>query len=119
MKIPANKPFPEKYRALYDECFRDEKPLFIITGDLTFNRTYGESALCFTKTAVYAFDESFDGRMKKVEYSTLGKAKVKRMYGNATFDLYDRDGKRQVVMRLSFAAANVADLGADFINGII
>ncbi len=119
MKIPANKPFPRKYQSLYDECFKEEKPLFIITGDLTFKRTYGESALCFTKTAVYAFDESFEGNLKIVEYSTLEKAKVKRMYGNATFDLYPKEGKRQVIMRLSFAAANVADSGADFINGII
>ncbi len=119
VKILANKPFPEKYRKYYDEVFKDEKPLFIITGDLAFDRTYGESALCFTKTHVYAFDETFEGGYIAIGYGTLSKAKVKRMYGNGTFDVYDEKGKRRVLMRLSFAAANVADAGADFINGII
>lgn len=119
MKILANKPFPEKYRKLYDEVFKEESPVFIITGDLTFDKTYGESALCFTKTDVVAFDESFEDGYKKIAYSELEKAKVKRMYGNATFDAYPKNGKRIVLMRLSFAAANIADAGADFINGII
>ncbi len=119
MKILANKPFPEKYRKKYDEVFRFEQPLFIITGDLTFRKTYGESALCFTKTDVWAFDDSFEDGCKKIAYSDIEKAKVKRMYGNATFDIYPKEGKRIVLMRLSFAAANIADAGADFINGII
>lgn len=119
MKILTNKAFPEKYQKQYDEIFKDEKPLFIITGDMTFDRKYGESALCFTKTRVVAFDESFESSVMSVDYSTLKKAKVKRMYGNATFDLYPNEGKRVVIMRLSFAAANIADAGADFINGII
>lgn len=119
MKILTNKPFPEKFQDKYDEIFRDEKPVFMIAGDMTFEKTYGDSALCFTKTAIYAFDESFDGGYIKIAYDTLEKAKVKRMYGNATFDLYPKNGKRIVAMRLSFAAANIADAGADFINGII
>ena len=102
MKILSNKPFPEKYRKEYDEIFKDEKPLFIITGDLTFERRYGESAICFTKDSVYAFDESFPGNVRRVSYDSLEKAKVKRMYGNATFDLYPKEGKRIVLMRLSF-----------------
>lgn len=119
MKILTNKAFPQKYQKQYDELFQDEKPLFIITGDMTFDRKYGESALCFTKTRIIAFDETFENSVMAVEYSTLKKAKVKRMYGNATFDLYPNEGKRMVMMRLSFAAANIADAGADFINGII
>lgn len=119
MKILANKPFPEKFRQKYDEIFKDESPLFIITGDLTFEKTYGDSALCFTKTTVWAFDDSFEGGCKSIDYSLIKKARVKRMYGNATFDVYKKDGKREILMRLSFAAANIADAGADFINGII
>lgn len=119
MKILANKPFPEKFQQKYNEIFKDEEPMFIITGDLTKNRTYGESALCFTKTKVLAFDDSFENSVKEINYCDLKKAKVKRMYGNATFDVFSEDGKREVLMRLSFAAANIADAGADFINGII
>lgn len=119
MKILANKPFPEKFQQKYNEIFKDEEPMFIITGDLTKNRTYGESALCFTKTKVLAFDDSFEDGVKEIDYCDLKKAKVKRMYGNATFDVFSKDGKREVLMRLSFAAANIADAGADFINGII
>lgn len=119
MKILANKPFPEKFQQKYNEIFKDEEPMFIITGDLTKNRTYGESALCFTKAKVLAFDDSFEYGVKEIDYCDLKKAKVKRMYGNATFDVFSKDGKREVLMRLSFAAANIADAGADFINGII
>lgn len=119
MKILSNKAFPDVFQKQYDEFFREEKPVFIITGDMTFEKKYGESALCFTKTHVYAFDKSFTDGCKIISYDSLKKAKVKRMYGNATFDVYPTEGKRQVLMRLSFAAANIADAGADFINGII
>ena len=119
MKIDTNKPFPERFQTQYDALFKDDPPLFMVIGDLTLDKRYGESALCFTPDAVYAFDEAHENGFVKVSYSDVKEAKVKRMYGNATFDVYTKDGNRQKLTRFTFAAANAADAGADFINGLL
>ncbi len=119
MKICSNRPIPEKFSEKYNELFDSEPPLFIVVGDLTLKGTYGESALCFTAESVYAFDSSYADGVERVAYADVKEAKVKRMYGNATFDLFMNDGKRKKLIRFSFAAANVADAGADFINGLL
>lgn len=119
VKICSNRPIPEKFSEKYNELFDSEPPLFIVVGDLTLKGTYGESALCFTAESVYAFDSSYADGVERVAYADVKEAKVKRMYGNATFDLFMNDGKRKKLIRFSFAAANVADAGADFINGLL
>ena len=119
MKIYSNKPFPERFQEQYDELFRVDAPLFMVIGDLTLAQKYGESALCFAADAVYAFDESYDGGWTRIAYADVKEAKVKRMYGNATFDVYLKEGGRRKLTRFTFAAANAADAGADFINGLI
>ena len=119
MKISSNKPLPEKFSKKYNELFDNEQPLFIVTGDLTLDGAYGESALCFTADSIYAFDDSYPEGYERVMYEDVKEAKVKRMYGNATFDTYMNDGSRKKLIRFTFAAANVADAGADFINGIL
>ena len=119
MKISSNKPLPEKFSKKYNELFDNEQPLFIVTGDLTLDGAYGESALCFTADSIYAFDDSYPEEYERVMYEDVKEAKVKRMYGNATFDTYMNDGSRKKLIRFTFAAANVADAGADFINGIL
>ena len=119
MKIISNKPFPERFRTQYDAAFADDPPLFMVVGDLALDKHYGESAVCFAADAVYAFDDSYGETYLRIPYADVKEAKVKRMYGNATFDVYRKDGKRIKLIRFSFAAANVADAGADFINGMI
>ena len=119
MKIFSNKPFPERFQKQYDGVFRGEAPLFMVIGDLSLTQTYGESALCFTHEAVYAFDDAHENGVLRVGYDEVKEAKVKRMYGNATFDVFLRAGGRKKLIRFSFAAANAADAGADFINGLI
>ena len=119
MKLYSNKPFPERFQARYDEVFRENAPLFTVIGDLSLARKYGESALCFAADAVYAFDEAHEGGCLRVGYHEINEAKVKRMYGNATFDVYLKEGGRKKLTRFTFAAADAADAGADFINGLI
>ena len=119
MKIFSNKPFPERFQKQYDGVFRGEAPLFMVIGDLSLTQTYGESALCFTHEAVYAFDDAHENGVLRVGYDEIREAKVKRMYGNATFDVYAKKGGRKKLTRFTFAAANAADAGADFLNGLI
>ena len=119
MKIDTNKPFPSRFQAQYDRVFGQEAPLFMVVGDLTLAQQYGECALCFAPDAVYAFDEAHQDGVLRVGYDAIKEAKVKRMYGNATFDVYLKEGGRKKLVRFTFAAANVADAGADFINGMI
>lgn len=119
MKVCINRPLPEIFSEKYDILFDNEPPLFTVVGDLKLEGTYGDSALCFTADSVFAFDESYPDGYERVLYKDVAEAKVKRMYGNATFDVYMNDGSRKKLIRFSFAAANVADAGADFINGIL
>lgn len=119
MKSISNKAFPQKFQSCFDSLFENELPLFSVIGDLTLDRRYGDSALCFTKTAVYAFDESYENGFIRVDYSDIKEARVKRMYGGATFDVYMKGGGRKKLIRFSFAAANIADAGADFINALL
>ncbi len=119
MKIYSNKPFPERFQARYDEAFRENAPLFMVIGDLSLAQKYGESALCFADDAVYAFDEVHENGCLRVGYDEIKEAKVKRMYGNATFDVFLKEGGRKKLTRFTFAAADAADAGADFINGLI
>ena len=77
------------------------------------------NALFMFLSVLMSIYDGFDEGFISLDFTNIAEIAVKRMYGNATFDLYPKEGKRQVIMRLSFAAANVADSGADFINGII
>lgn len=118
-KLIQNKPIPQQYRALYDEIFSTEEPLFVVVSDLSLKRRYGESIIAFGKSALWAFDNDYEGGYCRMEYADFAEAEVKRMYGNAFFSLKKEGGKRQRLMRFTYAAANIADAGADFVNAVI
>ena len=61
MKQLTNKPFPDEFKDSYDKTFSDEPPLFTVVGDLSLTLKYRESALCFTKNRIYAFDGEYGG----------------------------------------------------------
>ena len=118
MKEITNKPIPEIYKNLYDEKIKGES-LFVIVGDLKLKGKYGESMLVFTKDKLYAFDSCFSDNLLIVEYKEIEEAEVKRMYGNAFFKVKLKgENKKKNILRFSYAAAEVGDAAANFVNVI-
>lgn len=116
--ILSNKPVPEIFRTQYEQL-PEGFALFNVVGDLTLKRKYGESMLTFGKEGVVAFDEGYDGGKLYVAYEDMEEAEVKRMYGNAVFFAKMKNGERKRLIRFTYASANPADAGADFINSVI
>lgn len=115
----STKAIPECFSEKYDDLFKDEPPLFNVVGDLTMKRKYGESMLSFGKNGVWAFDNDYENGFTYFSYDDVKEADVKRMYGNAVFTLITKDGKRHKLTRFTYAAANPADAGKDFVNAVI
>ena len=92
--------------------------LFAVVGDLTNEGRYGESAVFFTENKMCAYDKTFDGLYKVYDYSDIEEAKVKRLYGNAMFRVKLKTGRYENVIRFSYAAADVADAAANFIEDV-
>ena len=118
MKEITNKPVPRQYEERFEEVTRGEEVLFIVVGDLDLKGKYADSMLVFTKNGLIAFDRSFDGGVCSIAYNEMESAEVKRLYGNALFRVRFSNGKRKPLMRFSYAAAEVADAGAVFVNSL-
>lgn len=119
MSALSTKAIPECFTAKYNELFSDNEPLFNVVGDLSLKRKYGESMLSFGKEGVWAFDNEYKDGYEYYSYADLKEADVKRMYGNAVFTVITKDDKRKKLIRFTYAAANPADAGKDFINSVI
>ncbi len=118
MKETTNRPVPEKFKSLYTEKTKGES-LFLIVGDLNLKGKYGESMLAFTKDKLFAFDECFSEQFITVDYKDIEEAEVKRMYGNAFFKVKLKgENKKKNILRFSYAAAEVGDAAANFVNVI-
>ena len=119
MKFFSNKPIPERFDAFSKQVLGSEEPLFAIVGDMDLSGAYGESVMFFTASAIFAFDEKHPGRVCAAEYASLKESKVKRMYGNALFKVTKKTGESAELLRFSFSAADLCDVAAIFVNGVI
>lgn len=100
------------------EKIESEKILFAVVGDLNLKGKYDESMLVFTADKVYCFDDCRDNSPEVYLYSDIEEASIKRMYGNALFRIRMKNGERKNILRFTYAAAEVADAGANFINAV-
>ena len=116
MKETSNKPVPRCYEEKYREAFKEGEALFIVVGDLNLKCKYADSMLVLTEKSLTAFDECYEGGSMSLEFSEIEHAEVKRLYGNAFFKVKLKNGKNKNVLRFSYAAAEVADACAVFIN---
>lgn len=117
MKEISNQPVPRRFADSYSKELGD-RALFVVVGDLNLNGKYAQSMLAFTDKRVVAFDECLEGEMYSLDYSEIDTAQVKRMYGNAIFKVKLKNGKKKNLLRFSYAAAEVADAAAVFINAV-
>ncbi len=118
MKMITNKPIPQ----IYEDCLRarvnESEILFAVVGDLNLKGRYAESLMVFTKEKLVAFDECYKDTFYELPYSEIETAAVKRLYGNAVFRVTLKNGKKETVLRFSYAAAEVADASAVFVNAV-
>ena len=118
MKLMSNIPLDEKYLSKAKEILGEDNVLFAVVGDLEMKGSYGTSAMVFGRDALVAFDNSYDNGFIRVEYEDVARAKVKRMYGNAMFRVKNNEGKWQNVIRFSYAAADIGDAAAIFVEAV-
>lgn len=117
MKEISNQPVPRRFAESYSKELGDGA-LFVVVGDLSLNGKYAQSMLAFTDKRLVAFDECLEGEMYSLDYSEIDTAQVKRMYGNAIFKVKLKNGKKKNLLRFSYAAAEVADAAAVFVNAV-
>ena len=118
MNTLFNRPVPDSLKKAFNAEFSEQEPLFCVVGDLNLQAKYGDSLLAFTKTHIIAFDQTHEKSPVCVAIADIEEAKVKRMYGNAMFRVKCKDGKRMSLQRFSYAAANVADAAAEYVNSV-
>ncbi len=118
MNVIINKPIPDNFADGVNSLLEKEDCLFAVVGDLNLKGRYAESVAVFTGERLVAFDECYENGSITVNYSDIEKAEVRRFYGNAVFKVKLKDGKKKMLLRFSYAAAEVADAAAVFINAI-
>ena len=118
MKVIANKPIPKQFENSFNQLIRNDDALFIVVGDLNLKGRYAESMMVFTANKIIAFDECYDNSNFSVDYADIETAQVKRLYGNAVFKIKLKNGKKKMLLRFSYAAAEVADAAAVFVNAV-
>ncbi len=118
MKLTTNKPVPKQYEKLLKSLINEDDALFIVVGDLNLKGRYAESMMVFTSDKIIAFDECCDNGSLSVNYADIEDARVKRLYGNAVFKIKLKNGKKKMLLRFSYAAAEVADAAAVFVNAV-
>ena len=116
MNFMSNSPLSEAVMKQAAAILGDDNVLFAVVGDLKMDGSYGTSALVFGRDRVAAFDESYENGYTVVEYESIERAKVKRLYGNALFRVKYPDGKWQSLIRFSYAAADLADAAAIYME---
>ena len=114
----TNKPIPQKYEPCLYDTVNEGEILFAVVGDLNLKGRYAESLMVFTKDRLVAFDECCENDFYELNYSEIESAEVKRLYGNAVFRVILKNGKKKTVLRFSYAAAEVADAAAVFVNAV-
>lgn len=96
----------------------DEVPLFVVVGDLNLRARYGSSALFVFEDELTAFDEFHENGKLTVKIADIEEAKVKRMYGNAIFRVTLKSGEKVNLLRFTYAATDISDAVALFVNRV-
>jgi len=111
--LPCNRPLPaalkEAAGGLLDEA------CFAVVSDLTLGGSYGEGALLFCREFVLAYDAAQRPEPVTFRYEDLHNVKVRRMYGNILFQA-EAAGKKETLLRFTYAVAEVAEAAARFIE---
>ncbi|MCR5041581.1 MAG: ABC transporter ATP-binding protein/permease, partial [Clostridia bacterium] len=116
MEFFSNKAVSEDLRLRAGELL-GESPLFCIASDLTQSSEYGARYLFFARDRLVCLEKAEDPAAA-VLFDEIEEAKVKRMYGNAVFRCRLKDGSSENLLRFSYAAADISDAAADFVETV-
>ncbi len=118
MQFITNTPLSDEMMKKAKSVLGEDNVLFAVVGDLKMDGKYGTSALVFGRDMLMAFDESYENGYVTAEFEKIVRAKVKRLYGNAMFRIKDESGKWQSLIRFSYAAADLADAAAIYLEDV-
>lgn len=118
-KLLTNLPLPQALEDYLRDNPQPAAPCFALVGDLTLDARYGKSALLFYPDCLVAYDSVKRATPEVYPYGGFKEAKVRRMYGNALF-LAEREeaGARATLLRFTYAAAEVAEAAAEYVNQV-
>ena len=92
---------------------------FVVVGDLSLKNRYTRSVLAVTDVRIYGFDENYDDGVKIFEFDQIGKASVKRYYGNALLVFAGKEeGEKTNFLRFSYREAPLFEAAAAYINSL-
>ena len=112
----VNRTIPDGLKRLLDSHLaEDEKFLFGIVGDIDLNGHYSDTLLAATEHRFLVID---DDQVYAYSYDDVASIKVKRMYGNATMVVKQKDGTRSKVFRYTYAISNLCDITVQFIASV-
>ena len=97
--------------ALWDEA------CFAVVSDLTLDGGYGQGALLFCRDGLVAYDAAQRPESVTFQYEDLRDVKIRRMYGNILLQA-ERAGKKETLLRFTYAVAEVAEAAVRFIESV-
>lgn len=113
----VNRPIPQQLLQLIAPYERQEDPfLFALVGDLGKHGKYAETALLLTATRIVLADPSCRSAVQEIAFADIEALTVKRMYGNAKMLVTYRDGRKEVLLRYTYAVAVLCDAAAEFVR---
>ncbi len=124
----TNKSLSEAEKALLEKTLPSDEVLhFVIVGDLNLKSKYASSFFAVSSCALYAFDPTLPGGVKKRGFEGIQRAYVKRYYGNAVLVFSEDNGgkeyvdltkKHETFIRFSYKTASLYDAAARYIENV-
>ena len=120
-KLPCkNKEIPNAFSELMEKSLSaDEKIYFYVISDVMLNSRYGEGFAAVTSKRLFSYDpfREESERLCSFDISTVEKAEVKRMYGNALFRI-TVGGQMIELNKCSYSVTENFDNIAQYINDL-
>jgi ATP-binding cassette subfamily B protein len=113
--ILSNRPLPAALKECAGSLGREL--CFAVVGDLTLDGSYGEGALLLCRDRAIAYDAVQRPEPVTFRYDDLHHIKARRMYGNMLFQA-EAEGKPVTLLRFTYAAAEVAEAAAQFVQTV-
>ncbi len=110
-----NRDIPDSVSARLEELCGDDIILFVISGDLSKEEKYSDTALAFSEKRIYSVGSD---TAQVIEISDVEKLAVKRMYGNARMTATMKNGKKEVLFRYTYTVSALCDSAVQFVNDI-
>lgn len=118
MSTITNAEIPKGVLKKSAEISDGKDPLFAVVGDLSMGGSYGTSSVLVYENFLIAFDDSHENGYIKIDFSSVKKVYVKRLYGNALFRVKDKNDKYINLIRFTYAQADIGDAVCGFINEV-